>query len=184
MYDTGRTFLRAYKDSDAEFVLDLWNEPESQSLVFIRDLPVPRQEKFVKESIEAVTKKDAFFTIVQDKETGAAIGEVSISAPTPRNRDGGLGIMLAKEWRGKGLGVEIVQWIVQYGFKEMGLHRVWLVAVGGNDAALSVYKRVGFVEEGRLRDAIWCSGRWVDQVYMGILDREWDIETGHRRPAA
>ena len=50
----------------------------------------------------------------------------------------------------------------------------------GTDVALVVvttYRRAGFVEEGRAREAVFREGGWQDKVQMGILDREWRL--GH-----
>lgn len=142
MFDTGRTILRAYKDDDLASVLDLWNDAETQPVTFPNDQTVPRQEKFIKDCIEILSKNNSFFAIVEDKETNKFIGEISISGAGARNRDGALGIALGKEWRGKGIGTEITRWIVAYAFKDMGLHRVTLTVVEGNENAIAVYQNM------------------------------------------
>ncbi|KAI0059547.1 acyl-CoA N-acyltransferase [Artomyces pyxidatus] len=181
MFDTGRTILRPYKESDVKLLLDLWNDAESQGAIFIFAYPGPVREEFAKEMVEKMTKNSSFFALAFDKETDAFVGQVSLMTMSARNRGGNLGIALTKEWRGKGIGTEIVQWMTAYGFKELGLHRVSLGLVESNVRALAVYKKIGYKIEGRAREACWLNGKWENLVDMSILEQEWDMETGSIR---
>ena len=42
-----------------------------------------------------------------------------------------------------------------------------------NPRAIACYERVGFVHEGRLRNARWIRGAYIDQLVMGLLREEW-----------
>jgi RimJ/RimL family protein N-acetyltransferase len=63
--------------------------------------------------------------------------------------------------------------IVDYGFREMGLHRIQLSVAPFNPAGIRAYQKAGFVEEGRYRESVLHDGRWYDAVLMSILDHEW-----------
>jgi RimJ/RimL family protein N-acetyltransferase len=63
--------------------------------------------------------------------------------------------------------------IVDYGFREMGLHRIQLGVTPFNPAGIRAYEKAGFVEEGRYRESVLHDGRWYDEVLMSILDHEW-----------
>lgn len=54
-----------------------------------------------------------------------------------------------------------------------GLHRVGLNVVEWNEGAKTLYEKLGFVVEGRQREALWFDGRWWDYLFLGILEREW-----------
>jgi RimJ/RimL family protein N-acetyltransferase len=54
----------------------------------------------------------------------------------------------------------------------MRLHKISLTVVTENLAAQQVYKKVGFVEEGRLRQSFRRDGKWYDQFTMGLLEGE------------
>ena len=43
-----------------------------------------------------------------------------------------------------------------------------------NERAIRSYRSVGFVVEGRAREAIWREGRWWDEISMSILDSDWE----------
>jgi len=101
------------------------------------------------------------------------VGHVSLWGADPKNRDAKLGILLGTEFLGERLGSDAVRVVVRYAFVEMGLHRVTLQVYAFNTRAVAAYRRVGFVEEGRARRAVWHAGRWYDEVSMGIVADEW-----------
>jgi hypothetical protein len=60
-----------------------------------------------------------------------------------------------------------------HAFENLGLHRVALTVFTFNERALRSYRKVGFIVEGRARDAIYRDGRYWDEVSMSILEPEW-----------
>ncbi len=61
---------------------------------------------------------------------------------------------------------------VRFLFEEMGLHRVWLATYDYNARARHVYEKLGFRQEGVLRDDEFVQGRWVNSVVYGMLEGE------------
>ena len=59
--------------------------------------------------------------------------------------------------------------VLQYGFEVVGLHRIDLRVLAYNERAIACYRRCGFVEEGRERDAALIDGEWHDDVIMAVL---------------
>ncbi len=73
------------------------------------------------------------------------------------------------EHRGRGLGTESVTLAADFAWRDLGLHRITLHVFADNAAAISCYRKAGFVEEGRLRQAAYIDGRYKDIVVMGLL---------------
>ncbi|NUP01344.1 MAG: GNAT family N-acetyltransferase, partial [Nonomuraea sp.] len=71
-----------------------------------------------------------------------------------------------------GYATDALRVICKYAFEEMGLHRVMLWVVAENTAAIRAYTRVGFVEEGRRREAFRTRGKRYDFLMMGLLSSE------------
>lgn len=84
----------------------------------------------------------------------------------------GIGIGDRKDW-GKGYGSDALNLIVRYGFEELNLYRISLSVFDYNPRAIRAYEKVGFVEEGRLRETLHRDGKRWDTVMMGILREEW-----------
>lgn len=83
-----------------------------------------------------------------------------------------------KDAWGRGYGTEATRLMVGHAFAGLGLHRVGLTVFAFNDRAIRSYRSVGFVVEGRAREAIWREGRWWDEISMSMLDSDWAALTG------
>lgn len=78
---------------------------------------------------------------------------------------------------GRGLGKEVCRLLVDYAFKRLNAHRVWLGVSEHNVRAVKCYLDCGFVFEGRERDAIFYQGRYFSTLKMSILESEWTSPT-------
>lgn len=106
-------------------------------------------------------------------ECDVLIGSISIHNIDHLNRTAFIGIFIGeKEHRNKGYGTDAIRLILEYGFKTLNLRKIMLTVHADNYAAIACYKKVGFQEEGRLRECIYKDGRYIDKVYMGILKKE------------
>ncbi len=74
---------------------------------------------------------------------------------------------------GQGYGSDATRLMVDHAFSSLGLHRVALAVFAFNGRAIRAYQRVGFVVEGRSREAIWRDGSWWDELHMSVLEPEW-----------
>ena len=83
------------------------------------------------------------FVVVEDKETKTAIGFTLLNQTSGiLNRDAEVGIALAKDWRGKGYGAEILAWLIRHSFNGLALNRLSLVVWASNSSAVKLYERV------------------------------------------
>jgi RimJ/RimL family protein N-acetyltransferase len=104
---------------------------------------------------------------------GELVGLVRLHGAEPETGCADLDIYLGeKEYWGRGYATDAMRTVCRYGFERMRLHRISLTVVAGNHAARRVYEKVGFVEEGRLRESFRRDGRWYDKVVMGLLEGE------------
>ena len=107
-------------------------------------------------------------------ETGPVlVGNIGLWGMRPKDRCATLGIALGREHISRGYGSDAMRVIVDYGFREMGLHRIQLTVAPFNPAGIRAYAKAGFTEEGRHRESVLHDGRWYDEVLMSVLDREW-----------
>ena len=82
---------------------------------------------------------------------------------------GEIGMMVAAGWRGRGVGTALVAAAVEWA-RARGLHKLSLSVFPHNEAAIALYRKFGFVEEGRLvRHARRADGELWDLIEMGLL---------------
>ncbi|MDD3429825.1 MAG: GNAT family N-acetyltransferase [Oscillospiraceae bacterium] len=100
------------------------------------------------------------------------IGMVGLTVDAhPRKRHcAGLGIMVATSYQHCGVGLALMQNILDLADNWLMLRRVELGVYADNTRALMLYEKVGFVQEGRLCQAVARNGAYVDEIWMGRLN--------------
>jgi diamine N-acetyltransferase len=79
---------------------------------------------------------------------------------------------------GQGYGRSTLEHVLKRAFLEFGMHRVWLDVMEDNERARSLYQRVGFVEEGRLRDCVKTPQGFASMRLMSMLRSEFMAQYG------
>lgn len=101
------------------------------------------------------------------------IGSLSLHNIDHLNRNAFIGIFIGEEeHRNNGYGAEAIRLILNYGFKTMNLHNIMLTVHADNCAGITCYQRVGFREVGRMREWVFKDGKYIDKIYMGIMEHE------------
>jgi RimJ/RimL family protein N-acetyltransferase len=82
---------------------------------------------------------------------------------------GEIGMMVARGWRGRGVGTALVAAAIELA-RARGLHKLTLGVFPHNEAAIALYRKFGFLEEGRLTKHIRrANGELWDLIEMGLL---------------
>jgi RimJ/RimL family protein N-acetyltransferase len=106
---------------------------------------------------------------------GMHIGICELHRGRPEDRWADLGIMIGEaEYRSKGYGTDSMLTLLRFAFYQMNLNKVALGVFEINPRAMAVYKKCGFIEEGRGREEYYQDGRYIDVVRMGVLRREFE----------
>ena len=173
--DGKRTCLRPIQMKDLESFYRWFNDPKLRMFLL---LPFPTTRTGEKEFIRRVTKlKDAVVLSIIVKKGGRLIGSVSLFKIDNVSRKAELGIAIADlEMTSRGYGPEAMALMLDYAFRTLNLHRVWLSVHAFNERAKKAYLSLGFVEEGRLRESYFWDGKYHDDILMGILRDGWDAK--------
>jgi UDP-4-amino-4,6-dideoxy-N-acetyl-beta-L-altrosamine N-acetyltransferase len=102
------------------------------------------------------------------------VGAAFITDHSPENRRASFGLYLAdKSTRGRGVGTAAQYLLCEQAFDGLALHKLCCEAFSFNDAAVMMYKAVGFEEEGLLRDHYYRDGDWVHVHALAMLENTW-----------
>lgn len=89
-------------------------------------------------------------------------------------RTGEFGIYIGdNDYRNGGFGSDALRTLIKYGFEDLNLNRIWC-EVYDNNAALEVYKHIGFVYEGKMRENYYSEGKYWDSHILGMLKKEYN----------
>jgi RimJ/RimL family protein N-acetyltransferase len=104
----------------------------------------------------------------------ALIGYGTLSHIDTTHRSGEIGIVIGNpHYWNQGLGARVVTHLTALAFTVYHLHRVYAIIQGGNIASRRCFEKVGFQHEGRLRDARYVNGAFIDLHYYAVLEQEW-----------
>ena len=99
---------------------------------------------------------------------GRVGGIVSLNYVDWKRRCTALGYWLGNDFHGKGLMTRCCAAMIEYSFDTLGLHRVQIFCAVENHASRRIPERLGFSQEGCLRDGEWLNGGYVDSVAYGL----------------
>lgn len=161
--------IRPITDADTDDIVR-WRNNENVRKNFVY------QEKFTPEShtqwlrTKVDTGKVAQFIIEAD---GKPIGSCYLRDISKQNRSAEFGIFIGEDTaRRKGYGTTAGKKLLDYGFKQLGLHRIFLRVFSDNERAIRSYERIGFKKEGYFRDMIFQNGNYRSMIFMSCLNGE------------
>ena len=126
--------------------------------------------KFIERARRQVEERDGFQgALVLDGRMVGAGGFLSVNR---ESRSTELGYWLAEEHQGRGLMTKTVSALLDHAFDEWGLNRVEIHVATGNRRSRAIPERLGFQQEGVLRDYERVGDRYLDIVVYSLLARE------------
>ncbi|MBF91555.1 MAG: hypothetical protein CMP34_01960 [Rickettsiales bacterium] len=121
-------------------------------------------------SLEQSSK--SFRLIIFEKNSMTFVGIFRIDQLDLKNKSVVIGLDITPKQRGKKFSLKIYHYLLQYIYK-IGINRVSLETLETNYVAINLYKKLGFKNEGRLREAIWRDGRFLDCIKFSLLKKEY-----------
>ncbi len=171
MYTCERIRLRALNKEDIHFITSNYNDPDIKSTVY-EGAPFPLtyedEFKFIQSQSGAGVVNDYSFAI-ELINTAQIIGACGYNIINWKNRSCELGIWLDKTHWNQGYGAEALQILIDFAFDELNLHRIQLSYYSLNERARRCYDKLGFKQEGVLKDYIYRNGKYHDKVIMSII---------------
>ncbi|MFC4450310.1 GNAT family N-acetyltransferase [Halorussus aquaticus] len=165
-----RVDLRVTEREDLDLIQRARSDPDIRTAL-THTAPQTREqvEEFYEEFV-STDNGDASF--VACERGGDPVGQVSLFRT--EHDHGEISYWLLPEARGEGYATEAVSLLLDHAFDTSGRHRVYARVVDFNEASRAVVERLGFTEEGRLREHVFLDGAYRDVVLYGLLRDEWD----------
>ena len=168
-----RIYLRPMDMSDADGAYLRWvNSPTAY--VALGTLYYPT----TKAALEAYIKKQmehpdtAFFAIVT-KADDRFIGTGKIGPVETIHRHAYIGLFIGEEnERRKGYGTETARLLLQYGFRQLNLHKISAGASASNLPSIRMFEKIGMTIECRRPEQLFVDGKWEDHVLLAIFEHE------------
>lgn len=166
--------LRSVLQSDKSVFFEWIN---NRSLVINSSAYFPTSEEDHNKWFESITRKrsDRAFLVIEDTECKSVIGYCQLLNIHQVHRTAELQIRIGNQQKqGKGYGTSAVMKLLNFGYMDLGLERIYLHVFANNNRAIHVYEKCGFVKEGVLRSAYFIDGKRHDCLIMSTLKNEYD----------
>lgn len=169
-----RVYLSPINIEDAEKYTEWLNDLEiTINLSMAHNTYTLDQEK---EALRSLSAEGYNFAIV-NQEDDQLLGNCGLMNVDLINQIGEVGIFIGnKNFWNKGYGTEAMQLLLDYAFNLLNLNNIELKVYAFNRRAIKCYKKCGFKEIGRRREAHIIAGEKYDELYMDILAAEFEGE--------
>ena len=174
--ETERLTLRPMSVSDSE---DMYRYARRLDVTeYLLWVPHPSQsytEKYLRYIEQRYRLGDFYDWAVVEKQGGRMIGTCGFTRFDCPHNIGEIGYVLSPEFHGKGFGTEAASRVLSFGFETLGLHRIEVKFMQGNEASLHVAEKLGMRFEGYRRDGMLVKGSYRTIGTSAILSEEFFV---------
>ena len=171
---TDRLLLRDFRPADLPAYAELRARPASRRFSSEEDARPDRAEEllnlFVAWSEERPRLRYQLAVVLPSE---GLIGSVGVRVASVSERQGSFGCELDPRHWGRGYAREAARAMLGYGFRELGLHRVYVGTLEEHAAAIRLAEGLGMRREGTLRENRRFGGRWRNTTILSVLESEW-----------
>jgi [ribosomal protein S5]-alanine N-acetyltransferase len=172
---TERLFLREFVEDDWEAVLAYQSDPRYQEYYPLTERKPEEVKQFVHKQVanQAEQPRTKFQVVIELKAERRLIGNCGIRKDSPEAIQADIGYELDPQYWGQGYASEAAHAVLEYGFTQLKVHRVWAGCIADNARSRRVLEKLGMRLEARKREVEFFKGRWWDTLVYAILEDEW-----------
>ena len=177
-FETDRLILRDFVHSDMEDYHKWISDSEVMHYLDWKTTSIEETKKNFFRTMEDAQnpdRKEYYFAIIA-KETKQHVGSAGFTIKA-KHADSGiaeLGYFLLKDYWGKGIAVEAVLRIIEFGFNSLKLHKISASCDKENKPSERIMQKCGLSKEGELRRESFHLNQWRNKVLYSILKDEWE----------
>ena len=161
--------LRRIQSSDRNRLVSLANNPNI-ACNLRNDFPHPYTLDHADEFIENARAATPTLRFCIEKDA-LYVGNIGLHPKEDiYKRNAEIGYFIGEPHWGQGIATEAVKLIVDYGFEELDIHRIFAGVFAYNSASRKVLENAGFEFEGASKDAVFKNGNYFDELRFAIIN--------------
>lgn len=172
---TERLILRDFNKTDWRAVHVYASDPEVVRYMDWGPNTETETKDFIRRSIASQKEKPRknYLLAIVLKAEDRLIGSCGLHVTNPNHQEGWVGYCLNRHFWRQGYATETVKALLGFGFRQLGLHRIFATCDPANVGSARVLEKASMQREGRLREHKWAKGGWRDSWLYAILEGEW-----------
>lgn len=169
--------LRPLEEEDLKLLRDWRNSKDVRKTTReYRLLNMINQKKWF-ESIHTENPPKHIMFGVENKNKKNLTGVTGLTYIDWKNKHAEISIYLSsKNWQKTKEAKDTVNTIIEYGFEELNLHRLWVEIFQISKENIELFEQLKFVKEGILRDKVWRQGKWWNSILYSKLSTEYKYD--------
>ena len=174
--ETDRLILRRYEDRDVGDILEYSREADFWLARSLDWTPTGDSVRayFEAQADQLPEESPQWFNLMMElKSERKVVGCVGIGVTNKEQGQASIGWMLSCRYQGLGLATEAAHALVDFGFRSMGLHRIFARTGKANTRSWLLMERLGMRREAHFRQSHKVRDEWDDEFVYAILAREW-----------
>jgi diamine N-acetyltransferase len=105
------------------------------------------------------------------KETGETIGTADLYSIDAKNSRAGVGLLITKQFTGKGYGAQALAALNDFAFSFLHLHSLHAQIIDGNAVSIKLFEKCGFSKTGVFRQWIWYDNQYLDVLLYQLINQ-------------
>lgn len=170
MIKTNRLVLRkaTIKDADQIELLASDYDVAKTTLTIPHPYPSGSAIDFINSMLDGEKAGKIIIYTIVERCSKVLIGLINLTLSSAHQR-GELGYWIGKPYWGKGYGTEATKAMIDYGFAQLHLNKIFAQAFANNPGSWRIMEKVGMTYEGTLKQHFFRFGEFIDVVNYGLL---------------
>jgi RimJ/RimL family protein N-acetyltransferase len=111
---------------------------------------------------------------IEKKSSKKLVGVTGLTYIDWKNKHAEISIYLSStNWQKTKEAKDIINTIIEYGFEELNLHRLWVEIFEISKENIQLFEKLKFTKEGILREKLWRKGKWWNSILYSKLSTEY-----------
>lgn len=165
---TARLMLRRFVPADAPALAGYRNLPEVSSLQMWDGYSLSDAHNLIA-TMQPQPTQDQWYQVAVTLN-GQLIGDLAFKL---EDRQAEIGFSFDPKYQRQGYAHEAAIALLEYAFNELKLHRLHASTDPRNTKSIALLEKLGFRQEGHLRQNLWFKGAWADDLLFGLLKTQW-----------
>ncbi len=171
--ETEHLIIRDMQDTDEAAFVAISQDEKYQRFYSEADCSPSKYQELTKLFVAQAKEhpRTSYQLAIEHKANGQFIGTVCLRLENDNQASIGCG--LSRDYQGAGLIREAAYTLVNFGFSELDIHRVYAETISLNHGAIRLCRSLGMKQEAHFRENRFFKQRWWDTVVFAILKSDW-----------
>ncbi|MEK5491110.1 GNAT family protein [Paenibacillus sp. FSL R7-0297] len=177
-FETNRLLIREFRSEDVQRVHEYASDPAVAKYMIWGPNSLEDTRSYIRLTLDMQQQesRQGFEYAVVLKQGNVLIGGCGIHISG--EGQGEIGYCYNRSYWGQGIASEAAAVLLEWGFNDLNLHRIYATCRPENTGSARVMQRIGMVYEGHLREHMRHKGKWLDSYQYSILKDEYMAARG------